>query len=259
MFEHTILVGTGRTRRPWTVPVSFAGQIAVVGIAVLFPLVFTEKLPRARLLPQTVTAPVRLGPHTPTGGSVVQVVQAIREPRTGVFVAPTRVPSGVHLLAEAPALHEMMDPGPECIGASCGPVGDPNGIRWGVPPIVGQSASAPPPPVVRPPEPVRPVEPRAPIRVVVGGLVQEAKLISRPKPVYPHLAIVARVSGVVRLAAVIGTDGQVRELRAVSGHPMLVPAAMDAVRQWHYRPTLLNGIPVEVDTEIVVMFNLAAN
>jgi len=90
----------------------------------------------------------------------------------------------------------------------------------------------------------------------VGGDVQAAKLINAPKPEYPTLAKVARVQGTVRLEAIIGADGRVQNLQVISGHPMLVKAALDAVALWLYQPTLLNGEPVEVQTEINVNFIL---
>jgi protein TonB len=91
----------------------------------------------------------------------------------------------------------------------------------------------------------------------VGGNVQSAKLIRGPKPVYPPLAKQARIQGTVRLNAIIGKDGTIQNLTAASGHPLLVPAAMDAVKQWLYQPTLLNGEPVEVVTVIDVNFTLS--
>ena len=78
----------------------------------------------------------------------------------------------------------------------------------------------------------------------------------QPKPNYPQLAIQARISGTVRLAALISADGHIQNLRVVGGHPMLIPAAIETVRQWVYRPTLLNGLPVEVLTDIEVNFVL---
>jgi protein TonB len=86
--------------------------------------------------------------------------------------------------------------------------------------------------------------------------VQESKLISGPRPIYPSLARAARISGIVRLEAVISRDGTILNFRAVSGHPLLVPAAMAAVQKWVFRPTYLNGDPVEVATEIEVNFTL---
>jgi len=92
--------------------------------------------------------------------------------------------------------------------------------------------------------------------ISVGGEVQSANLIFQVKPDYPHGAIVTRVQGIVLLGAIISRQGVVENLRVVSGHPLLVPAALDAVKQWRYQPTLLNGEPVEVETTIIVSFKL---
>ncbi len=105
--------------------------------------------------------------------------------------------------------------------------------------------------------PVRPVEAVTPDRVRVGGNAQQTKLIEQTRPVYPPLAKQARLQGLVRLSAIIGTDGTVKSLDLVSGHPLLAPAAIEAVRQWVYQPTLLNGKPVEVMTQIDVNFAFA--
>lgn len=90
----------------------------------------------------------------------------------------------------------------------------------------------------------------------VDGAVQQAKLLEQPPPVYPPLAKQARVSGVVRLKAIIAQDGTVEKLTVLSGHPLLVPAAMQSVKQWVYQPTLLNGKPVKVATQVEVNFTL---
>jgi protein TonB len=92
------------------------------------------------------------------------------------------------------------------------------------------------------------------IRVV--SALQMARLLHRVEPVYPPLARQTRISGTVELTGVIGTDGRIRELRVVSGHPFLAAAALEAVRQWVYEPTLLNGEPVEVIAPITVNFRL---
>jgi protein TonB len=96
---------------------------------------------------------------------------------------------------------------------------------------------------------------REPLRV--GGNVQAANLIKKITPVYPALAKSARVQGTVRFQAIIGKDGTIQNLQLVSGHPMLVQNATDAVKQWVYKPTLLNGEPVEVITQIDVNFTLS--
>jgi TonB family protein len=93
-------------------------------------------------------------------------------------------------------------------------------------------------------------------RITVGGNVQTANLVSSVAPVYPPLARSTRIQGHVILDVVIGKDGSVQEVKLVSGHPLLAPAAMDAVKQWKYKPTLLNGDPVEVSTQVDVNFTL---
>lgn len=103
-------------------------------------------------------------------------------------------------------------------------------------------------PVRTPPQPEKP---RA-----IGGDVLEAKILNRVIPEYPPLARQARISGIVHLVGVIGRDGVVKSLQVVGGHPMLVKSALAAVEQWRYRPTLLNGEPVEVVAPITVNFTL---
>ncbi|HKC71784.1 MAG TPA: energy transducer TonB, partial [Terriglobales bacterium] len=106
---------------------------------------------------------------------------------------------------------------------------------------------APPAPVPRPAV-------SAPLPISQG--VAQGFLVHQVKPVYPPLARQARIQGAVLLQAIIGKDGSIENLRLVSGHPMLAPAAIEAVRQWRYRPYTLNRAPVEVQTEITVNFVL---
>ena len=105
--------------------------------------------------------------------------------------------------------------------------------------------------VVLPPPPTEPME-----RIPVGGHVMAAKLISQLKPVYPPLARQARIQGTVRLKALISRDGTIENLAVLGGHPLLIEAAIVAVRLWRYQPTLLNGAPVEVETTVDVNFTL---
>lgn len=111
---------------------------------------------------------------------------------------------------------------------------------------------APPPP---PPPP--PIPSAAPSRIKVGGNVAAHNLISQPRPVYPPEAKQAGIQGTVQLSAIIDREGRIEHLEVISGHPMLAPAALEAVKQWVYRPTLLNGQPVEVQTQIDVNFTLS--
>ena len=96
-----------------------------------------------------------------------------------------------------------------------------------------------------------------PSRSVTVGSVQQAKLVRQPHPVYPPLAKQARIQGVVKLSAIIAKDGTIQHLEVISGHPLLIPSALEAVKQWVYQPTLLNGEPVEVVTQIDVNFTLS--
>lgn len=98
-----------------------------------------------------------------------------------------------------------------------------------------------------------------PMRVRVSQEVMQGMVIAKVQPIYPPEARAARIQGSVVIAAIIGKDGNIQSERLVSGHPLLAPAAMDAVKQWRYRPYLLNGNPMEVDTQITVNFTLASN
>jgi protein TonB len=141
-------------------------------------------------------------------------------------------------------------PPPDNLGGVVGGVGVPGGSVGGViGGVVGSVGAAPPPP---PPPAAKPTGP-----VRIGGKVEEANLIRKVTPVYPPLAKSARVQGTVEFTAIIGKDGTIRELKLIRGHPLLVNAAKEAVQQWRYRPTMLNGEAVDVITDIVVNFTLS--
>jgi TonB family protein len=123
--------------------------------------------------------------------------------------------------------------------------------QWVQKNLAVKRAQAPPPP------PAPPSESGAPSRIRVGGNVQTANLVTKVEPVYPPLAQQARISGQVRFAVIIGKDGNILNVQLVSGHPLLVAAARDAVTHYVYKPTLLNGNPVEVITQVDVNFSLA--
>jgi periplasmic protein TonB len=96
----------------------------------------------------------------------------------------------------------------------------------------------------------------APTKVRVSSGVAAGNLINQVKPVYPQIAKQAHISGTVTLAATISKNGTIENLHVVSGHPMLTQSALEAVRQWRYKPYMLNGEPTEVETSITVNFNL---
>jgi periplasmic protein TonB len=111
------------------------------------------------------------------------------------------------------------------------------------------------PPPVEPPHIAQPaLQEKRPVKISEGVL--GAQLVSRVEPQYPIIAKQTRTEGTVRLHAIISRDGRITSLEVISGHPFLVKSALDAVRQWRYRPTLLNGEPVEVETSITVIFRL---
>ena len=243
MFEQSLLeiAAQGPSRRPWTLAVSSLLQCVLVGIMVLVPMLYTEAVPRKQ--PSTPLLPPPrpfVGPSQ--GQRVVRIVKTEREPPG--LVAPNKIPRQITILEE--------DSAPPALTSGLEKWGVPGGtedgsrdtVLWS---MLKSSPAAPPPP--------KPETPRAPVRV--GGDVQEGKAIHRPSPVYPPLARQARIQGTVVLEAIITKSGTIESLKVVEGHPMLVSAALEAVRQWRYRPTLLNGEPVEVATTIDVSFTLS--
>jgi protein TonB len=254
MFEQTFVEGTGKTNKSWTVLVSFAGQIALITVAVILPLIYTEVLPNTTLQSFLVAPPPPPPPPPPPAAAPpVKVVKVIpRQFDAGKLMAPKSVPKEIAVIKE-----DELPPPSSGVAGVVGGVGSGvaggtvGGVLGGI--IGGIPSAAPPPPP--PPPPVAKKEP-TPQRIKIGGNVQGAKIIRKPPPVYPQLAKSARVSGVVHLAAIIAKDGTIQELHSLGGPALLIQAAMDAVKQWVYQPTMLNGEPVQVETTIDVNFTL---
>ena len=230
-----------RSRRSWTTLTSFALEVMAIGLLLLLPLWKTVGLPAAR----TVSTPITLGrpdlPSTPTprGGHASPAPTNTVRP---IFVAPGRIPqiisrtSGL-AAADAPDAGQGVVPG-------MGPAGGGNGLANSL--ITGS-------------RPVMPVAVAPVVLVIRTSKILEGNLIRRVQPVYPPLAKSVRIQGPVVLAAVISKAGTIDNLQVLSGHPMLVPAAIDAVKQWRYRPYILNNEPIEVQTQITVNFILSGN
>ena len=253
MFEQTFVDGEGKTNKSWTVFLSTLLQMALIGIALLIPLIYTDALPKTSLT-SFLTAPPPPPPPPPPPAVVQQVkVQKVivRQFDGSKLQAPKVIPKLIAIIEEA-------DMPPPSVGGVVGGVpggvsgGTPGGVLGGI--VGGIPAAAPPPPP--PPKKEEPKKQTGPVRV--GGNVQAANLIKKITPVYPPLAKSARVQGTVRFTAIIGKDGTIQNLQMVSGHPLLVPAATEAVKQWVYRPTMLNGEAVEVITQIDVNFTLSS-
>jgi protein TonB len=247
MFEQSLLEGRGETTKPWTIVVSFLLQCAAVAVAVLVPLIYYDALPRTQLTSFLVAPPPPPPPPPPPAMAPPKVVKMIpRQFDAGKLMAPKVIPKNIAMIKEEELPPATSGGG---VGGVYGgvPGGGPGGVIGGI--ISSAQSAAPPPPPVK-------MEEKKPTRIRVGGNVIAAKKLRGPLPTYPTLAKQTRIQGMVRFTAIIGRDGTIQDLRLISGHPLLVPAAQAAVSQWVYQPTLLNGEAVEVVTQIDVNFTL---
>lgn len=229
-----------RSRRGWTTLTSFGLQALVVGALLCIPLLHPDALPLFR----KIAAPVSLGSPNP------EPVTPQRAPGGGfaghhvlspiILMVPPSIPTGISHVTDTET--------PPAIGDGVGIPGDRTGVPGGLPFSVGEG--------------IRPAIPPAPptiTHVVRISRMSEGDLILKVQPIYPAIARMAGIEGEVLLEAVISKTGTIEKLHVVRGHPMLVPAALDAVSRWRYRPYLLNNEPVEVETQITVNFTLSRN
>jgi periplasmic protein TonB len=226
-----------------TIPIAYIFEVILIGVFVLIPLIYTEALPKTMISVSLVAPPPP--PPPPPPPAAAPPVRVIRQVTAeDIMKAPTVIPKTIAQIKDQPA------PPPQAsVGVVGGvPGGMPGGAVGGVLGSILTSAAPPPPP---------PPKAETPKRIRVGGNVEAAKAIFKPSPEYPPLAKMARIQGTVRLAAVISREGTIQDLKLLSGHPLLVQSAMAAVQRWRYQPTLLNGEPVEVETEIDVIFTLS--
>ncbi len=240
MFSQTFVDGAQQTRKPYTVALSLLLQIAAICLLILVPLLYTQSLPSAQLKSMlTAPPPPPSVPKPPTVG--IRKVGVTRTLQLSKLVAPSVIPKHIAMINEAPAAPDIG------LGVTADEAAGNNALLFGSP---GENLrSAPPPPL--------PTKSKGSGPIRVGGIVAEANVIHRVQPVYPALAKSARVHGAVEFTAVISKEGRVENLQLVRGHPLLVNAARDAILQWQYRPTMLNGQAVEVLTTITVNFTLA--
>jgi protein TonB len=225
----------------------------LVTFAVMIPMIWPEAMPSHQTLLKIFIPSVPPAPPPKGEVSTARVTHAVPKPfrDTGLTI-PTSVPAHPTILVDP-----LPAPG-ESFGEISGVVGgERNGVPGGMPEIFRSLvATAAPPKVVERPAPAPHVEPALIPRYREGGRVHIGEPIRRVEPRYPPLAIQARIGGVVELEGIVGVDGRIHELKVKSGHPLLAPAAVEAVRQWIYRPTTLNGEPVEVIAPITVTFRL---
>jgi len=234
---------TGDWKRA-AIPIAYIIEVILVGGLVVYPLIYTEALPKAQLMVSLSAPPPPPPPPPPAAPAPKVIIHKVTI--EDVMKAPTVIPKTVRVVKDEP---EQQEASVGVVGGVPGgvPGGTAGGVIGGI--IGGVMSAAPPPPP--------PPKAAAPKRIRVGGSVEKALLIFGPKPEYPPLAKMARIQGTVKLEAVISKDGTIQDLKVLSGHPLLVKSALDAVQRWRYQPTLLNGDPVEVVTEIDVNFSLA--
>jgi protein TonB len=228
-------------RRGWTTLASFGFQAMALSLLLLIPLISVQGPPKLTWfeIPRFLAPPPAQVPPR-TGGQ--HHAQASSNLNGTHLVQPATIPGTIAILHE-----QAVAPAPSIDGNG---VSGGTGIarRGGVRNSIGNSTDVAPPP----PPPV----PTHPIRVSHWA---EGNLVYRVQPVYPPLARQARIQGPVQLRAIISKAGTIENLVVLSGHPMLVAAAIEAVRQWRYRPYLLNNEPIEVETEITVNFVLSGS
>ncbi|HEY3936263.1 MAG TPA: energy transducer TonB [Bryobacteraceae bacterium] len=236
MFSQTFVDVPAKSGKPRTMVLSMLLEACALAVLLLIPLVYTQVLPNAQL--RSVLA----APAAPLA-SLPKPVTATNEPRRAAarIFNPTVLPA-------VPAVTKQINPSSE--SAVPPDVGTPAAsAAVGTGDLIGTGPGIAVPPL---PPPARQVQ-HGPIRV---GSISEANLIHKVQPIYPALAKSTRVQGIVEFTATISKQGTIENLRLVRGHPLLVNAARDAILQWKYRPTVLNGEPVEVITDILVDFTL---
>ncbi|HEV7550093.1 MAG TPA: TonB family protein [Candidatus Angelobacter sp.] len=238
MFEDSLMESGGRikTNQKWTGLVSTLVQLGLVGFLVLLPLIFTEALPKGQLTTWLV-APPPPPPPPPPAAPQIQHVQKVSEIVDGALRTPSKIPKKVQMIQQEEAPQQNSGVMGGVVGGV--PGGSANGVIGG---IIGSAA---PPPKVATPQKLR-----------VSSGVADGLKIHDVTPAYPQMARIAHIQGDVLLQATISKNGVIENLRAVQGHPILIQAAMDAVKQWKYKPYILNGEPVEVETTIKVQFHM---
>jgi periplasmic protein TonB len=241
MFENALASSWDEhSRRGVTTLTSFAVQALAVIVLLIVPLLRPTAIPLLRhiatpiSLSQPEPEPPQIQSHTAPNSGPHSTVADI------VLRQPAQVPHQIFTAGE--------DPQPPIVGS--GPY---------IPGIQGTSGDGVPGSVGMGLAPTIPKPPLSVEHTVRLSHMSEGDLVRKVLPMYPPLARSARIQGPVVLQAMISKLGTIENLRLLSGHPMLAPAAIDAVRQWRYRPYILSGEPVEVETQITVNFSLAGN
>ncbi|MGA8779199.1 MAG: energy transducer TonB [Terracidiphilus sp.] len=207
----------------------------ILVLLILIPLIYPEALPSALMATILTAPPPPPLPPPPPPPPEVHIVHVQSELMNNQLTAPTKIPHNIQMVTEKEA-----PPSNFGVAGMEGMGGSANGVMGS---MFG-SGNGPQ------------VKAAPPKKVNISAGVAIGMLIQKTTPIYPPIAKAARVSGTVILQAVISKEGTIKDLRVVSGPAMLQQSAIDAVRQWRYRPYLLNNEPVEVDTTVNVIFTL---
>jgi periplasmic protein TonB len=226
--------------------ISLAVNASLLITPIFLGLYFTDSIDLKGFASTFLVAPPPPPPPPPAAAPIIKVAPVHRVfENSGKLVAPTVIPKQIQMLKESPI--------PDVEGAGGVPGGVPGGVAGGsingvLGGVIGGSGMVP--------APIAPKEkgPKAPVRV--GGRVKEPRQIFRVEPRYPPLAVQTHMTGVVVIDAIIDERGNIVEAKVLSGPPLLIQAALDAVRQWKYEPTYLNDEPVPVQLSVTVQFRL---
>jgi len=234
MFGDTLLesVSTSGKRKRWPMATAFTLQLIAAGIVVMIPLFSTGVISvSARVLPFIPVKPMTIEPVRPIPLNPSHANGPATVGSRATVVLANNNPNAIHIESTVTTTTDTTEVTPP--GTPVGSANMPGDL------INSRSSTTN-------------VKPSGPKRIV--SVLEEAQLISKVEPVYPRIAIVSGVQGQVKLHAIIARDGSIQSLNVTSGHPMLASAALEAVRQWRYRPYILNGEAVEVETFITVNF-----
>jgi periplasmic protein TonB len=249
LFADVLLETSGQQhhRRTVSTALSLVVQCVLLGILLIVPLMFTDVLPQQQLLTFLMAPPPPPPPPPPASVAAAKVVRVVESDLlNGRLRAPSKIPQSVQMIRE--------DEAPPDLAGGGVPGGVPGGIPGGqlggvIGGILSSTQSTAAVPKLVAPAPTK--------RIRVSQGVTEGRIVLKVEPKYPAIALAARIQGQVLLTAVISKTGEIQNLVLISGHPLLVPTALEAVKQWRYRPYLLNGEPVEVETMITVNFQMS--
>jgi periplasmic protein TonB len=254
MFEYVERKSISDARRITMLLVSVILHVTMIILLIVLPLVYFNVLPQQEILTYLLIAPPQPPPPLAPPPPPPEPRVALSQPRSEVtagFTAPNEIPKTLPQPNEEPIMVDV----PKISEGEFG--GVPGGVLGGVPSgiqgmiVVPGPLPLPPPP----PPPLRTIpKPSAPL--AVSSFQQQSKLIRMVPPTYPLMARQARIQGTVLLHVVVDEEGNVIEADVVSGHPLLLEAAISAVKQWKYSPTILNNKPVQVATTVNVIFTL---